>query len=156
MLQLTVGQSGANGAAISREEGMKAVVTAPITAPTVTAFALPASVTARISSSRWAHTPDKALNAYCNAHDTSSCTHTEWLTSCPASLEVPTPQHDALLVSPQQLLQPMIPYGLFGFKLLCLFAFTVNFQVQMCKLGKVLLMPHMFPLRSRDSKALDF
>lgn len=58
----------------------------------------------------------------------------------------------------QQLLQPVSPYGLFGLKLLCLFSSPVNFQVQMCKLGEVFLMPHMFPLRSRValSRALDF
>jgi len=58
----------------------------------------------------------------------------------------------------QQLLQPVSPYGLFGLKLLCLFSSPVNFQVQMCKLGEVFLMPHMFPLRSRAalSRALDF
>lgn len=69
---------------------------------------------------------------------------------------LPTTMHHRF--SCQQLLQPMSPYGLFGFKLLCLFSSPVNFQVQMCKLGKVFLMPHMFPLRSRAvlSHALDF
>lgn len=43
--------------------------------------------------------------------------------------QVPAPHRNALLVSPRQLLQPTVPDDLFGLQLLCLFSFTVNFQV---------------------------